>query len=172
MDQNLFLAPASKQGISNAYDHLHRAVIQGIRSEELKTDEVSNEDVVRVWGVSEGSRKAWDQIKPDDWVFFYVGEKGYRYACEVIGKEHNPELGDEIRSSYFDVSEREDYNWVYLIYLSPPVCIDIPGPYLSDILGYKGSFVSTFLRVATDRLGPIKNEYGDIQSLVDNNRID
>jgi hypothetical protein len=172
LTENLFLAPASSDGF--AYDHLQTAVVEGIREPEIQVQAEYEELVpLRVWGVSSGLETSWGHAKEGDWMLFYTGDNIYRYATRIVGKEHNPELGEVIRSEFLDVSEleqRRNQEWEYLFYLSEPVQIELSGTFLSGVLGYARTYCSRFQRVSNDRLEAIEDNFGNISSLVEEHK--
>lgn len=88
-----FLAPSTDR--KGAYGHFRKTVLDGVPSELFS--EHTNEELrstACVWSLTSSIESTWDGVDEDDWVLFYTRENEYRHAARVIGKEHNPELGD------------------------------------------------------------------------------
>jgi len=67
-------------------------------------------DSTRVWGYREKGKGTWRQISEGDYFIFYPGNLTYKYTSEIIGREHNPELGSRL-------FETPDENFEYIVYL-------------------------------------------------------
>lgn len=168
MKSDLFLAPASKSG--NAYEHLNKSIIQGIDATDVDKDTDSDKrNLVRIWGLTTGLQNEWESVESGDWVLFYTGEENYQYAARISGKDNDPKLGEQIRSEFLNVTDkeiREGKKWELLLYLHPPINIDLSANLLSDWLGYKRSYQTRFQRVSEERLTNIENKFDSLDALI------
>lgn len=120
----------------------------------------------RVWGLTSSIESTWDGVDEGDWVLFYTRENEYRHAARVIGKEHNPELGDAIREEMLeDVSDERD--WDFLLYLDDPISVSVSGDEVADLLDYGNRFPVRFIRVTDTRLESLEAEWGDVDGFID-----
>jgi hypothetical protein len=169
MQNDLFLAPASRSG--SAFEHLKRSVIEGIKIADLKQDVCPNKDgSVRIWGLTTGLRSEWKCAESGDWLLFYTGEAQYQYAAQILGKAHDPRLGEQIRSEFLHVTDkeiREGKKWEFLLYLYAPINIDLSADLISDWLGYERAYQSRFQRVSGERLTVIEDKFGSLDALIE-----
>lgn len=172
MDTQLFLAPASKSSDkNNAFDHFQTTVLEGLSTpiHDPDTDRSDTEES-RVWGLTSNTEQSWEQIQVGDWILFYTDVDTYGYAAQVVGKEHNPLLGDRIRSNVLDLHKGEERDWAYLIYLGEPVEVDATGEYIADLFDYGNEFPVRFMRVTEERMDDLKTEYGSVDEFVESLR--
>lgn len=169
MQNELFLAPASRSG--SAFEHLRRSVIEGIKIADLEQDVCMNKDgPARIWGLTTGLRSEWESVGSGDWLLFYTGDARYEYAAQISGKAHNPKLGEQIRSEFLHVTDkeiREGKKWELLLYLYSPINIDLSADLLSDWLGYERAYQSRFQRVPEERLTIIEDKFGTLDALIE-----
>jgi len=160
----LFLAPATDR--KGAYGHFRKTVLDGVPTElhaEYTDEQLGT--IARVWGLTSSIESTWDGVEEGDWMLFYTRENEYRHAARVIGKEHNPELGDAIREGMLeDVSDERD--WDFLLYLDDPVSVSVSGDEVADLLDYGNRFPVRFIRVTDERLESLEGEYGDVDEFI------
>lgn len=161
----LFLAPATDR--KGAYGHFRKTVLDGV-PKELYSECLDEElgEIIRVWGLTSSIESTWNGVGEGDWVLFYTRENEYRYAARVVGKAHNPELGDAIREKMLeDVSDERD--WDFLLFLGEPVPVSLSGDALADLLEYGNRFPVRFIRVTDERLESLKTEYSDVDEFIE-----
>lgn len=162
---SLFLTPATDR--KGAYGHFRKTVLDGAPNElhGEHTDE-ELESTARVWGLTSSIESTWDGVDEGDWVLLYTQENEYRHAARVIGKEHNPELGDAIREEMLeDVSDEWDRD--FLLYLDDPVSFSVSGDEVADLLDYGNRFPVRFIRVTDERLESLEGKCGDVDGFID-----
>ena len=85
----------------------------------------------RIWGYRDKGKGTWRQLSEGDYLLFYPGDKTYRYAARISGKEHNPDLG----SSLF---ETPDQPFEYVVFLDSLYDISLDSEVLhKEYAGYK-----------------------------------
>jgi len=170
MDSQIFLAPASRSTSDNrAFLHLQRTVLDGLPAESFSEDfELVGREPVRIWGLKSSVKSEWELVDSGDWFLFYTDSNAYEYAAKVIDTEFNPDRGDKIREEFLDLHENElDSNWDCLVYFDDPVNIDVSGGEVADIFGYGNDYPVRFIRVTSDRIVGIENEFGGISEFID-----
>jgi hypothetical protein len=161
---SLFLAPATdRQG---AYYHFEKTVINGVMPELYSTHtEAELGSAARIWGISSSMEPTWSGVAEEDWILFYTQKNEYQYAVQVVGKEHNPELGDTIRKEILEDVDA-DRDWDLLLYLRTPISISITGDDIANLFDYDNSYPVRFIRVTRKRLKFLEAEYGTINAFI------
>jgi len=161
----IFLAPCASE---RPQEHFSRTVEDGVPADVYK-QYTSTElgESIGLWGVTEGLRATWEQVESGDYLLFYFGNEEYRYAAEVIGTEHNQELGLDVWPDFRDTSaggEDTTDPWEYLIYLEDPLKVDIESAELHDWAGYGLRHAQRFMSLNDEGLDAIEREFGDVES--------
>lgn len=143
----VFLAPCSKQdGHSRAYQNLLHTVVGGVDLDAYDAQSrLSGETAV--WGLVEGNSSTWENIDEGDYLFFYVGDGDYEYACEVLDKERNAELAKALWPNYRAGETGGDdpgRPWEYIVYLDFPTKIDLDAHELHGPAGYANDYIIGF----------------------------
>ena len=161
----LILAPATDRNA--AYDNFRKTMLDGVSNElyDEYTD-VDLESPARVWGVTSSLEATWDSVDNGDWGLFYTRENEYQYAAQVIGKEHNHELGNEIRDNLLEDVE-DDRNWDFLLFFHKPISISVSGHHVANLLNYGNYYPVRFVRVKDERLESIESKYDGIEGFID-----
>jgi predicted restriction endonuclease len=88
-------------------------------------------DQARIWGYRDKGKGTWRQLSEGDYLLFYPGNKTYKYAARISGKEHNPDLG----SALF---ETPDEPFEYVVFLDSLYHISLDSEVLhEEYAGYK-----------------------------------
>jgi hypothetical protein len=162
----LFLAPATDRG--EAYGFFFRTMLEGVSKEVFRqSSDLELERIVHVWGLMSSMRGEWETVEAGDWVLFYTRSGQYEYAAQVEGKEHNPELGDELRLSVLEADDEQGRDWDYLLFFLEPVSVDISGSEVAELFEYGNDYPVRFIRVTEERMRGLEREYGDVESFVE-----
>jgi hypothetical protein len=169
--KKLFLAPASKR--YDAFNIFQRTVINGIdRRIYSQFSDSEWGDSARLWGLTSSFENTWKRISRGDWILFYTDSDQYEYAAKVSDKEHNPNLGDLIRSDVLDVKNEEDRDWDFLLCLEKPVSVEISGHKLASLLDYGHYYPVRFIWVTDSRMEHLQKEYDSVDHFIKEIRTD
>lgn len=167
----LFLAPASRR--DNAFDIFRRTVLTGIGRETYSSYSDSNwGDSTSIWGLTSSFKSEWKNVNKGDWILFYTDSDQYEYAAKVAEKEHNPSLGDAIRTNILDVDNNEERDWDFLLVLENPVQAAISGHKLAELLDYGNYYPVRFIRVTESRMEHLREEYDSVNKFIQKIRTD
>lgn len=166
MTGSLFLAPATPR--NGAYEIFEQTVLTGIPRKFYRDyTDADYGDPARLWGLVPTQSTTWSHIEPGDWVLFYTAMNEYRHAAQVRCTEHNPELGDDVRTKQLGMTEEDlDHDWTNLIFFEDPIRVDISGGHVADLLDYSNSFPNRFTRVVPDRLNRLEREYRSLDAFI------
>jgi hypothetical protein len=161
----LFLAPASKR--DNAFDIFQRTALNGIDRDNYSsyTDKDWGE-AASLWGLTSSFETTWRNINRGDWILFYTDSDKYEYAAKVVDKEHNPSLGDAIRTNLLSTEDDADRDWDFLIVLEKPVPVSISGHKLADLFDYGHYYPVRFIRVTESRMKYLRDEYDSVNKFI------
>jgi len=166
MNGKLYLAPATRGG--GVFRYFQKTVLDGIeRSFYSNYLDAERGDTTRVWGLTSSMEAAWDIIDEGDWVLFYTRQNEYEYAARVVGKDHNPELGNAIRDEILDADENENRDWDLLVFFDKPVSVSVSGGEVAELLNYGNRFPVRFIRVTDERFAALEAEYGSLDGFID-----
>lgn len=89
------------------------------------------DDQARIWGYRDKGKSTWRQLSEGDYLLFYPGNKTYRYAARISGKEHNLDLG-------MALFETPDEPFEYIVFLDSLYEISLDSEVLhKEYAGYK-----------------------------------
>lgn len=167
----IFLTPASKR--KNAFEIFRRTVLNGIE-QSIYSDYSDNNwgNLARIWGLTSSFESSWQNVNRGDWILFYTDSDQYEYAAKVAEKEHNPRLGDAIRTDLLNVKNGEDRDWDFLLILEKPVSVSISGHKLADLLDYGNYYPVRFIRVTESRMENLREEYNSVNEFIKKIRTD
>ncbi|MFC5133549.1 MULTISPECIES: hypothetical protein [Haloferacaceae] len=167
----LFLAPASRR--DDAFEIFHRTVLNGIERATYSNYSDSNwGDYASIWGLTSSFESSWQNVHRGDWILFYTDSDQYEYAAKVAEKEHNPPLGDAIRTDLLNVKGNGDRDWDFLLVLENPVSVSISGHKLADLLDYGNYYPVRFIRVTESRMEHLREEYNSVNEFIQKIRTD
>ncbi|KAB7513524.1 hypothetical protein [Halosegnis rubeus] len=107
-----------------------------------------------------------------DWILFYTDSDQYEYAAKVAEKEHNPDLGDAIRTDILNLENNGDRDWDFLLILESPISISISGHKLAELLDYGNYYPVRFIRVTESRMQHLRKEYESVNEFIYKIRTD
>lgn len=166
MTEKLYLAPATRGG--GVYRYFERTVLSGVESDFYSDYSASDwGNNARVWGLTSSIKPEWKSIDEKDWLLFYTHENEYEYAAQVVGKEHNPELGQAIRDKVLDANKNENRNWDLLVFLEDPISVSVSGDDIQELFDYGNRYPVRFIRVIEDRLTQFEFKYGNVGGFID-----
>lgn len=166
MSSGLFLAPATRR--NDARSHFQLSMVEGVSAEFY--DDYTDSDwggTAPIWGLTTNTRPTWETVNEGDWVLFYTESNAYQYAARVAEKEHNPELGDAIRSELLDADDEDERDWDFLLFFEEPVSVSATGEEVAELLDYGNIYPVRFIRVTDERLEALEGEYGDVESFIE-----
>ena len=161
---NLFLAPATRSG--PAYDHFQKTVLKNSAHDIIKKSSTIDSNSDRLWGLTSTIEASWETVNQGDWVLFYTQPNHYEYAAQVVGKEHNPELGELVREDILEDEKDSEKDWTFLLYLDKPVSVSVTGQSISKMLGYKNDYPVRFIRVTQERLNSLRKKYDSVDDFI------
>lgn len=168
-DSEIFLAPCSRQGgNSRAYRHLLDTVVGGVNLDTCSAS-TKRSGEVSVWGLTDGNKNRWDAIEPGDYLFFYVGDGLYEYATEVLDKEPNRALAEELWPNYGagDVGGDDPGDpWTYIVYLGSPVRINLDAKDVHDPAGHKQRYTQRFMRLNEQGREALIADAGSVEAFI------
>jgi len=161
---SLFLAPATRSG--PAYNHFKKTVLNDVPYDLIKKHSKDDSNSTRLWGLVSTIKPSWETVDQGDWVLFYTEPNHYGYAAKVVGKEHNPELGESIRGDILEDGSDQDKDWTYLLYLDNPISVSVTGKSISRLFEYKNDYPVRFIRVTQNRLNSLQEEYNSVDGFI------
>lgn len=165
MTQQLFLIPATDR--KAVFRFFSQTMLEGIPRNFYEN--YTNNDYgeqAHIWGLTSTTEGTWNTFQTGDWVLFYVSKNQYRYAGRVIGKQHNPNLGDAIRNEILE-AENPHRDWDYLLFFDNPIEIQISGESVGEIFDYNMDYPVRVIRVTEERLRPVKEKHGSIRNFIE-----
>jgi hypothetical protein len=167
----LFLAPASRR--DDAFEIFDKTVLNGIeRTTYSKYSDNNWGDFASIWGLTSSFETTWQSVNRGDWILFYTDSDQYEYAAKVTDKEHNPDLGDAIRTNLLNVENSGNRDWDFLLVLESPVLVSISGHELADLLDYGNYYPVRFIRVTETRMQHLRKEYNSVSEFIQEIRTD
>lgn len=156
-ETQLFLAPCAN---AESKIHFEKAVQKGIDEEMYgNMTEYQLENQTAVWGVSEGNRGSWKQVKEGDIILFYFGDWVYEYSAIVDSKEHNPELAEIL----WDIDDFHR-SWDLLVYLDEVYEVNIDSRELHKFGDYERMFPYRFMRFREKGIRKIIEKFGSVKN--------
>jgi hypothetical protein len=165
----LFLTPCSKQqGDARAYGHLQETVLNQIpRSRYSKYTSKNLGDTISIWGATDGTKGTWNQLDEGDYLLFYIGDETYRYAAQVIDKEENLDLANELWPDFATTTTGGDdphEPWRWIIYIDDPLEIDVDGSEVHGFADHQLNYTYRFMRLNDQAHQKIRERFDDVES--------
>lgn len=161
---NLFLAPATRSG--PAYRHFEKTVLKDTARNLIEEHSRIDTNSDRLWGLTSTMEGSWETIDQGDWILFYTQPNHYEYATQVVGKEHNPRLGEVVREDILEDKNDANKDWTFLVYVNNPVSVSITGESISRMLDYKNDYPVRFIRVTQERLDLLREKYNSVDDFI------
>lgn len=158
--------------------HLEDTVIDGVGVEEVSDklqDSVITTDEgeldgsqLHIWGTKEKFAERYD-FEEGDIMLFYTGDGMYTYAGVIRATEINEALAERLWG--FDENEATEGEepWSHIIYLDPPVPIEVEGSEIAGYADYNLNYVLGLQPLNDEGHQGIREEYGDIPSFIADN---
>lgn len=169
VEDQLFLAPCSREYKDETFEHFQRTILDGIdirRYDSIK--DVDLPQTVSIWGVLSGNQGSWRRMSRGDVVLFYTKRGVYTHAARVYHTEKNEALSEEIWNTYdgHRLVQDLDEPWPYLIFLYDVQRVDIPVAELHPVIGWKSDYPQGFTRVGDDGQQRIRDRYGSVPAFL------
>jgi len=167
IDDNIrvFLAPASNE---TSQTHMKDSLTPGKNYKDLEPflsdrgkSVLSSLDTIPTWGCVSSLKGRWDQMRPGDWVLFYV--RGvFVYAGKMIYKESNNELSQKIWGT-----TEQGNPWELMFFFEKLNTIDIKLDPIRNYSDYSDNWIlQGFTRLKESALNSIINEYGSFENFL------
>lgn len=170
-DNSIFLTPCSKQGgESRAYQHLQNTVIDGVARSKYE-DYIDRDfgDRVAFWGATDGTKGTWDALTPEDYLLFYIGDETYKYAAEVLGKEENLKLANELWPDFSTTTTGGDDPhdpWQWIIFLDDPIEVEISGDEIHGFADHNINYTYRFMQLNNRGTQKINEKFGSTEAYI------
>lgn len=150
-----------------ARKNFQTAVFEGVpRSTYRHHTDRELDNPAKIWGYREKGKGTQRQLSFGDYLLFYPGNKEYRYAARISGKEHNLSLGREIFQS-------PDEPFEYIVYIDKIYEISIDSRELHrDFAGYKIDHPVKSQPFNDRTYEAIRERYGSVEEYLDAHRVD
>lgn len=159
----IYLAPTSNK---TAIENLERTVVEGVPPGEYTdtlpmeqrpdTASTADDSPLHIWGTKAKFRDRYD-FESGDVLLFYTGDGLYTHAGIIRDDESNPELAKALWGANDDGSL-----WSNVLYLDPPIGIEIEGSEIADHADYSMNYVLGFQPLNEQGHEGIRDEYGDV----------
>lgn len=150
-----------------ARKNFQSAVLDGIpKSTYHDYTEMQLDDPAKIWGYREKGKGTWRQLHSGDYLLFYPGDKEYRYAARISGKEQNLELGSRIFRT-------PDEPFKYIVYFDTLYEISLDSEELhKEFAGYKIGHPVKSQPFNDQTYEAIQRRYGSVTEYIDAHRED
>lgn len=158
----IYLVPTSND---QAYKHLTETVIQGIPRAEFPEPSITDEDRVHVWGTKEkvGHQQSFER---GDILLFYTGDRTYTQAAVVRETTFNEEIARSLWGIDDTSATSDTEPWSHLLYLDPPVEVEIDGGTIADFADYGMDYILGLQTLNQQGHDGIIEQFGSIANFI------
>lgn len=166
-DVNVFFAPVSSGGL---FLNFEKSVMNGISLSffDSKYHRYFNKSdkIVRLWGIRDAKKAAYDRTKVGNYVFFY--KEGFIIGySKIYSLFIDEELSNKIWGIFENKQRGEVYSWSNIIVFEDFNNCNIPFSKFNELANYSDNYsVRGYLEYRDFAVEKIINEFGGIEQFV------